>query len=264
MSDEIKYTVQKTMESALRDKQRAASPITHSLRLVKECFRKQLGLRDVVILTSTNRALAMRQYFKTAKDVKYPFCFLFVTSVGLEGDISPSVRNLMRTSTGWRIQSSEKTQSVLSSFLIPGFITVDFSIFFDDEYEALYWANDALVGLGGRLLGGELKFEGFTFDVRQKDPVSELSMPEREPDNVPHPNCVEYSSSVSFRTKFGRVKETAKFNNENHLTMNIGIENPEGSEILMEDVLGDSCDAQEENFGTISRKAAQQRLMRNS
>lgn len=236
------YRVSKSFEKALRDSSRKPSNIIYTLKLVKEIFKRQLDIKNVMVLSSSNRALAMRQYFTSNEDVQYPLCFVFISGIGVDQEIAPSVKNMMRTTTGHRLSTQESSQSVLASYLIPATLTVEFSVFFDDEYEAYQWMEEAIIPLAGNMLGGELLFEGFEYSARQKDPVSELSIPNTEPDSVPMPNAIEITSSMILRTKVGRVKEIAKFNNENHLNMNLNI----GDEVVSEDFLGDSANAKDD------------------
>lgn len=201
--------------------------LLQSILAVKKVWKAFMGF-DVIYLTSNNRVRALQSHFKAKGDVKFPIAFMFETSVQYESELGISAKNLARSGTGKGIEIDGNSATISKSFLLPAKITFDFIILFDNDYEAIRWKERAILFLAASKLGATLTYKNFMYDLHQSEPVFEISTPQREPEQTPHPDASEYNLSISFRTKIGNVKHVAKFNNEGLVGLQLNIMGTDG------------------------------------
>ena len=214
--------VPKDVNDLKPEEQTDAGNLLQTILAVKKIWNAFMGF-DVIYLTSNDRVRAMQQHFKSKANVKFPIAFMFETTVSFDSELGLSAKNLARSGTGKGIEIADNSATITKSFLLPARITFDFIIFHDNDYEAIRWKERALLYLAAQKLGAVLKYKNFAYDLHQAEPIFEISTPQREPDQTPHPDASEYTLSISFRTKIGNVRHVAKFNNEGIVGLNLNL-----------------------------------------
>lgn len=199
-----------------------AGNLLQSILAVKKVWQAFMGF-EVIFLSSNDRVRALKQHFKAKENVKFPIAYMFETTTMFDSELGLSAKNLARSGTGKGIEIDGNSATITKSFLLPAKMSFDFVVFFDDDYEAIRWKERAILFLASQKLGAVLKHKNFVYDLHQDQPIYEITTPQREPDQVPHPDATEYNLTIGFRTKIGNVRHVAKFNNEGLIGLNLGI-----------------------------------------